>query len=178
MISLKKFIIYLLIALVPFISMMFYSYIWNQWEVSKIAVEYPKILNVIEFFDLKNTPKLIKSEMNNFNSKIFEISNEINKYRNYFNDVLRSKYFLQILFNELDETFKKYRTNFFVENIEITSKSFFVKFYEFSRNQYMDLENLRKKLSAVYKDFKIELVSTKNLYKDFKVYEYVLEGSL
>lgn len=178
-ISIQKFLIYLIIALIPFVSIMFYTYVWTQWKINEIAVKYPKVLNLIDLNDFRNAPNIINNEITNFNGKIQTITKKIDQYHEYFNKVLISKYFLQVLFDEFNKLKSKNSDlEYFVDYIEINSDKYFVRFYEFSESSKVNVEEILKRLKIIYKDPNLYLNSTKNLYGNFKMFEYILEGSL
>lgn len=178
-ISIQKFLIYLIIALIPFVSIMFYTYVWTQWKINEIAVKYPKVLNLIDLNDIRNAPNIINNEITNFNGKIQTITKKIDQYHEYFNKVLISKYFLQVLFDEFNKLMSKNSDlEYFVDYIEINSDKYFVRFYEFSESSKVNVDEILKRLKIIYKDPNLYLNSTKNLYGNFKMFEYILEGSL
>jgi len=178
-ISLQKFLVYLAIALIPFISIMFYSFVWSQWKINEIAIKYPKVFNIVSVNDIKNAPQIIKSEIVNYNNKILGITKKIESYHDYYNETLSSKYFLQVLFNEFNNiTSENNNTEFFIDFIQLNSNKYFVRFYEFSESPQLKIEDIIKNLKVIYKDPSIYLNSTKTLFGTFKMFEYILEGSL
>jgi|GEM_PF-5503804 len=178
-ISLQKFLVYLAIALIPFISIMFYSFVWSQWKINEIAIKYPKVFNIVSVNDIKNAPQIIKSEIVNYNNKILGITKKIESYHDYYNETLRSKYFLQVLLNEFNNiTSENNNTEFFIDFIQLNSNKYFVRFYEFSESPQLKIEDIIKNLKVIYKDPSIYLNSTKTLFGTFKMFEYILEGSL
>jgi hypothetical protein len=178
-ISLQKFLIYLAIALIPFISIMFYSFVLNQWKINEIALKYPKVFNIVSINDIKNAPQIIKSEIENYNNKILAITKKIESYHDYYNKALISKYFLQVLFNEFNKiTTENNETDFFVDSIQLKSNKYYVRFYEFSETPQIKIEEIVKNLKNIYKDPSVYLKTTKTLFGNFKMFEYVLEGTL
>ena len=178
-ISLQKFLVYFVIALIPFISIMFYSFVWSQWKINEIAIKYPKVFNIVSVNDIKNAPQIIKSEIVNYNNKILGITKKIESYHDYYNETLSSKYFLQVLFNEFNNiTSENNNTEFFIDFIQLNSNKYFVRFYEFSESPQLKIEDIIKNLKVIYKDPSIYLNSTKTLFGTFKMFEYILEGSL
>ena len=178
-ISLQKFLVYLAIALIPFISIMFYSFVWSQWKINEIAIKYPKVFNIVSVNDIKNAPQIIKSEIVNYNNKILGITKKIESYHDYYNETLSSKYFLQVLLNEFNNiTSENNNTEFFIDFIQLNSNKYFVRFYEFSESPQLKIEDIIKNLKVIYKDPSIYLNSTKTLFGTFKMFEYILEGSL
>lgn len=159
-------------------SLMFFTYMWSEWKMNEIAAQYPKVFNVINIKDINISPGIVKDKIVEFDNKISSIEGKIVDYQTYLNDVLRSKFYLLALLNEIKKLSENYDVKFYVEYVESNPNSFYVRFYEFSKVSHFNPESFIQKLKLVYVDPSIYLSNTKNLYGDFKMFEYVLEGNL
>ncbi|ANQ52967.1 hypothetical protein BG95_00175 [Thermosipho sp. 1063] len=172
-ISIKKFLIFVIIVLIPFFSAFFLSQFWVYQSISKTVESYPLVFNNITFLEPLEIPKIVENEILKYDSKLNIIVNKITYYKNYLNKVYYSKYFLQ----ELLDFFKKKNERFFIKSINFSDGKFKILFYEFS-NQKDDFSEVVNKLNNVYKNVGISLKDTKTLYSDFKMFEFYLEGEL
>ncbi|ABR31585.1 hypothetical protein SU69_08825 [Thermosipho melanesiensis] len=171
--SLKRFLFYIFIILVPFFSTFFLAQFWLYLSISNTIEKYPLVFNNITFLDPLEIPNIIENKINEYDSKLNIIVNKITYYKNYLNNVFYSKYFLQMLF----DFFNTKKEDFFIKSIKFDGKKFSILFYEYS-NVPEDFESVIKNLSKFYKNISIKLNDTKVLYSDFKMFEFIMEGEL
>ncbi|MDK2900398.1 MAG: hypothetical protein PWQ45_940 [Thermosipho sp. (in: thermotogales)] len=172
-ISLKRFLIYLIISFLPFFSLYYFSQFFLFTNIANIIRNHPLVFNEISFNELTEIPDIVDLKISEYDSKINSLINKIRFLKTSLNKSFFSKYFLQVLVDELSNI-NKY---FFIKNIEFDGKSFLITFYEYSENPIVP-ETIKEKLSKYYKNVELKVTDIKNVYENFKMYELQLGGEL
>ncbi|WP_038042596.1 hypothetical protein [Thermosipho africanus] len=100
-ISLKRFLIYLIISFLPFFSLYYFSQFFLFTNIANIIRNHPLVFNEISFNELTEIPDIVDLKISEYDSKINSLINKIRFLKTSLNKSFFSKYFLQVLVNEL-----------------------------------------------------------------------------
>ncbi len=164
---------YLVISFLPFFSLYYFSQYFLFSNIANIIRSHPLVFNEISFNELTEIPDIVDLKISEYDSKINTLINKIRHLKTSLNKSFFSKYFLQVLVDEIS----KINEYFFIKNIEFDGKSFLITFYEYSENPIVP-ETIKEKLSKYYKNVDLKVIDIKNVYENFKMYEFQLEGEL